>query len=199
MGKKRHVEDIKEESLTYEDYSKLPEDGSHYELVNGKLELMAPAPTAEHQIISSNLIAMINQHCRLDYFILYAPIDLILSNAEVRQPDIVMIQRNRRDIITRRGIEGAPDLIVEILSPSTALKDKKNKRKTYAYFGIKEYWIVDPLHRTIEQNLLNPEKHQYDLYEVFGGDEETITSPLIPCLSISVKEIFRDLDLFDLG
>lgn len=90
------------------------------------------------------------QRCRLNYFILQDPIDLILTEKEIYQPDLVMIHRQRTDILTKRGIEGPPDLIVEILSPSTALRDKREKRATYARFGIKEHWIVDAVHRIVD-------------------------------------------------
>ncbi|MBO8155851.1 MAG: Uma2 family endonuclease [Bacillaceae bacterium] len=198
MEKKRKKDEVKEEGLTYEDYANLPDDGQRYELVNGTLEMLAPAPSSEHQVISNNLSAVINQSCRFDYFILDAPIDLILSNHEVRQPDLVMIHMERRHIITRRGIEGAPDLVVEILSPSTAMNDKKSKWETYARFGVNEYWIVDPVHRTVEQHVLHGEKSKYDLNEVYGKEEDTITSPHISCLSIPVKEVFLHLDLLEL-
>lgn len=215
---------IKEGGLTYEDYAKLPGDGPRYELIDGKLTLLAPAPLTIHQMVSQNLQWWMMQRCRLDYFILQAPIDLILTEKEVYQPDLVMIHRQRTDILTKRGIERPPDLIVEILSPSTALRDKREKRATYARFGIKEYWIVDPVHRIVEQFLLDEKADQYRLYQVYGvtqadtaiektameatneasqqagkkarkGDENIITSPLIPCLQIPVSEVFRDLEL----
>lgn len=189
---------VKEEGLTYDDYASLPADGPRYELVDGKLELMSPAPTSEHQIISINLGTEMIRSCRHDYIILVAPIDLILTNNQVRQPDLVMIHRDRHHILTRRGIEGAPDLIVEILSPSTALNDKRVKRETYAHFSVTEYWIVDPFHQTLEQHLLSAEDQTYQLYEVYGSEDETITSPTVKCLSIQTSELFRDLDLLNL-
>ena len=183
------------EGLTYEDYASLPEGEPRYELIGGKLELMSPAPSSEHQLISSNFFALMNECCRGDYITLYAPIDLILANGEVRQPDIAMIHRGRSGLVTHRGIEGAPDLIVEILSPSTALNDKRSKRKTYARFGVKEYLITDPVYRTVEQYLLNQDSQSYELQNVYGQEDETITSTTIQCLTLPIADIFRDLDL----
>ncbi|WP_170006094.1 Uma2 family endonuclease [Bacillus fonticola] len=188
---------IHEEGLTYEDYASLPEGKPRYELIGGKLQLMSPAPTLEHQLISNNLSVLTNEHCRNDYIILAAPVDLILANGEVRQPDIAMIHRSRSGIVTRRGIEGAPDLIVEILSPSTALNDKRSKRETYAKYGVKEYVITDPVHRTVEQFLLNQEQQCYVLQNVYGQEDEIVTSTTVPCLTLPIKELFRDLDIFD--
>ncbi|MBE3555305.1 MAG: Uma2 family endonuclease, partial [Thermicanus sp.] len=110
-------------------------------------------------------------------------------------PDIVIVHRNRASLITHRGIEGPPDLIVEILSISTALKDKKIKREVYARFGVPEYWIIDPIYRLLEQNILN-ETGNYTLHQVYReGDRERVTSPNLPCLSFSMEEVFIDLDL----
>jgi Uma2 family endonuclease len=84
------------------------------------------------------------------------PEDGILKSTEVRQPDIVMIHRNRLNIITKRGIEGASDLVVEILSPSSIKRDKVSKLKSYAQYKIPEYWIVDPSNGILEQYILEP-------------------------------------------
>ena len=152
---KRKKEDIvRESNLTYEDYASLPDDGNRYELAAGKLELMSPAPSSTHQFISHRIVTTFTHTCEKDYIILFAPIDVILANAEVRQPDVIMIKRQRLSIVTDRGIEGSPDLVVEILSPSSALKDRKVKKNVYANYGVNEYWIVDPVHETIEQWVL---------------------------------------------
>lgn len=109
--------------MTYNDYALL-DDGNRYELVSGKLELMSPAPSVTHQIISFEMQKTIGKSCEADYLILYAPIDVILSDMEVRQPDLVLIDRKHLDIVSNRGIEGAPDIVIEILSTSTLKRDK---------------------------------------------------------------------------
>ncbi|MEF2967458.1 Uma2 family endonuclease [Paenibacillus sp. M1] len=176
---------IKEQPATYEDYARL-DDGNRYELADGVLELMTPAPTPKHQVVSSTIQNLLMNSCQSEYIILASPIDLILSNKEVRQPDLVMIHRNKIDIITQRGIEGIPDLVAEILSPHSAKRDKLIKRKVYADYGIPEYWIVDPPHETLDQYVLA--NGRYELLNVFDRDEP-VRSDRLPCVSFTMGEI----------
>src|SRR5690625_482322 len=148
QNKKKHV--LREQPLTYDDYAAL-DDGIRYELVNGELELMTPTPTVTHQMISFELQRSLYDSCGNDYFVFYAPVDLILSQTEVRQPDLMLVHRSRMDIITKRGIIGAPDLVVEILSPSTLKRDKLDKLHVYAKYAIPEYWIIEPELAVLEQ------------------------------------------------
>ena len=142
MNQKNSRKDIlKETNLTYDDYASL-DDHNRYELVQGQLELMSPSPSTTHQLLSSEIYEQISFSCKTNYFIFFAPIDVILSPTDVRQPDIVLVNRKRIDILTNRGIEGTPNLIIEILSPSSLKRDKIDKIKTYAQFNIPEYWIV---------------------------------------------------------
>lgn len=176
---------IKEQSATYEDYAKL-DDGKRYELADGVLELMTPAPTPKHQLISNQLQTIITNSCQQKYIIFASPIDLILSNKEVRQPDLVMVHRNNIEIITSRGIEGVPDLVAEILSPHSIKRDKQSKLKVYAAYGIPEYWIVDPPHEALEQYVLVDGR--YELLHVFDR-EETVHSDRLPCVSFTMGQI----------
>ncbi|WP_458413231.1 Uma2 family endonuclease [Schinkia sp. CFF1] len=176
---------IQEHGLTYDDYANI-DDGNRYELAAGKLELMSPAPSVTHQMISFEIQKKFAQTCEVDYIILNAPVDVILSPNEVRQPDIVLVHRKRLDIISKRGVKGAPDLVIEILSPSTLKRDKIDKIKSYAYFGIPEYWIVDHNAETIEQYILEGER--YELVNIFQ-ENEIVTSPNISCISFTMAEI----------
>lgn len=184
---KKDKDKIKETVLTYEDYSQI-DDGNRYELANGELVLMSPAPSVTHQIISFQMQKRISQSCDSDYLILNSPIDVILSITEVRQPDLIIISKKRLNIVRKHGIEGPPDLVVEISSPSSRKRDKVDKLKSYAYYGILEFWIVEPELGTLEQYLLH-ETH-YDLTEIFQNNE-IITSPNIPCISFTMAEIME--------
>lgn len=113
MSNKPGSDKLKESGLTYNDYAAI-EDGNTYELVDGYLELMGPGPTVTHQLVSGELFEKLKQSCGTDYIIFPAPIDVILAPTEVRQPDLVLVNRNRMDILSNRGVEGAPDLVVEI-------------------------------------------------------------------------------------
>lgn len=189
QNRKKTSDLLKETGLTYEDYAAI-DDGNRYELAGGKLELMSPAPLVKHQIISFELQKRFLRSCEDDYIILPAPVDVILSTTEVRQPDIVLVHRKRQGIIRKRGIEGAPDLVVEILSPSTLKRDKIDKLDVYARYEIPEYWIVEPNAGILEQYTLNG--NRYDIINVFH-DDEPVTSSNIPCVSFTMKDIMANV------
>lgn len=184
---------IKETNLTYDDYASI-DDGNRYELVDGQLELMSPAPSVIHQMVSFQMQKNIAESCESDYVILNAPIDVILADNEVRQPDLVLIHRERMNILSNRGVVGPPDLVVEILSPSTLKRDKIDKLNTYANFRIPEYWTVEPKTGILEQYSLH--KNQYNLINIFQNDEP-ITSPGITCISFTMAEIMQSIPNLD--
>ncbi|HZG76286.1 MAG TPA: Uma2 family endonuclease [Paenibacillus sp.] len=130
---------------------------------------------------------MLHDTCRVEYIIMHSPVDVVLSERETRQPDIVMIHRSREHIIQERAIVGPPDLVIEILSPSTAKTDRTRKKISYARFGVEEYWIVDPPNLTVEQYRLEPGASAYELRQVFDRND-TVTSSKLPCVSLPVIE-----------
>jgi Uma2 family endonuclease len=183
LKEKRDI--LKEENLTYDDYASF-DDEQRYELVDGKLELMSPAPSTLHQAISFEIQKRIALTCENEVLIFNAPIDVILSQKEVRQPDLVILRTTQLHLLSKRGIEGAPDVVVEILSPSTTKRDKLVKMKSYARHGIPEYWIVDPLSGVLELFSLSNDK--YELTNVFT-ESDPVISNILPCVSFSMQEI----------
>lgn len=176
--------------FTYEDYRLLPED-KRYELMEGEL-LVTPAPTTRHQKILVRLVA------RLETFVdtadlgevLCAPTDVILSDETVVQPDILFVARDRRAIVNPNGaVTAAPDLVVEILSPSTSSRDRVLKRKLYAKFGVREYWIVDPANHTVE--VLVGASDGMNTWKVFPATS-ALTSPLLSDLVIALDKVFAE-------
>lgn len=192
MKKKTYEEVIKESPVTYELYANMMDDGNRYEIADGVLELMSPSPTFTHQSVSQELLFTLNASCRDEFIIVAAPIDVILSDTEVRQPDLVMIHRSRMSIISDRGINGAPDLVVEITSEHSRRRDKVDKRIVYAHYGVTEYWIVDLSNFTLEQYVLDGDR--YELIEVYTEDD-TIRSQTVPCASFSMNEIVQRLPI----
>lgn len=189
-GKKKQPDQIKEHPITYETYAALPDDGNRYELVDGVLELMSPSATSQHQIASFEIQRKLADSCEADYMILSAPLDVILSPTEVRQPDLIMLHRSRLNLLTKRGVEGAPDLVVEILSPCSLRRDKISKMTSYARYGIPEYWIVDPQNGALEQYLLNGQS--YGLHQIYIEDDP-VSSPNIPCISFTIRDIMSKI------
>ena len=179
--------------FTYEDYRSLPESmDKRYELLDGEL-LMVPAPSVLHQRISRNLEYRLVQFVREGRLgqVFHAPIDVVLGAGEARevvQPDIVYLSREREHFIHDEEIRGAPDLVVEILSPATAERDKGYKMRLYARYGVREYWIIDPKARTVEVYM--PDREGFRLLQAYGPGA-TIDSPLLPALRLPVDELFR--------
>jgi len=190
--KKNGAESIKEQPVSYDMYMKMPDDGARYEIVDGNLEMMSPAPSTTHQAVSGELEFILKQSCKSDYLIFHAPVDVILSKTNVLQPDILLIHRSRLEIVTEHGIEGPPDLVVEILSPGSRSRDKITKMKTYAKYDVPEYWIVDTSSRTLEQYRLMDAEKLYVLHNLFEGDE-TVTSDKMSCISFTVSAIFSEI------
>ena len=137
--------------LTYEDYAQLPNDGRRYEIHDGELSV-TPAPGTPHQRISGNLSDILRSHVKQRGAgeVLYAPVDVILADTTVVQPDLIYVDPDRQGAVAVRGIEGAPTLVVEIISPSTPRIDRITKLQLYAKYRVPYYWIVDPDARTIE-------------------------------------------------
>jgi len=188
---KKAADKVKEQRVTYEIYAEMPDDGNRYEVIDGVLELMSPSPTASHQSIAVDLCFELKQSCRSDYLIYVAPLDVILSDTNVVQPDAIMIHRSRKHIVTSRGIEGPPDLVVEVLSPSSQKRDRLKKRAVYEKYGVPEYWIVDPETQTLEQFHLD-EHGKYMLMRLYENDEQ-VSSSKLPCVSFAVSQLFGDV------
>ncbi|MCU6711394.1 Uma2 family endonuclease [Paenibacillus sp. J5C_2022] len=190
-AQKKTADQVLEPPVTYEMYAEWPDDGQRYEIVNGIMEMISPGPSTTHQAVSGELALIIKQSCRKDYLVFHAPIDVILSQTTVVQPDILMIHRSREHIVTKRGIEGPPDLVIEILSPSSHKRDKLIKRRAYAEHGVPEYWVVDTEARTLDQYQLL-EDGRYELANLFEGNDPVV-SDKIPCIGFVIEDIFREV------
>ncbi len=149
--------------FTYQDYLDLPEDGNRYEVINGEL-IMVAAPNTGHQIISAYIEVELYNFVKTKQLgqVLDAPIDVILSESNVVQPDILFISKENSSIITEKNIAGAPDLIIEIISPSSAYYDLLEKKELYAVHGVREYWIVEPKKQWIEVYINQNRKFELD-------------------------------------
>src|SRR2546425_10590004 len=137
--------------VTYEDYCGLPDDGLRYEIVDGML-FAEPSPRRAHQRAVGNLFAILHAYVRASDLgeVYVAPFDVILDPRTVVVPDLVFAARDRLDIVVERGVEGAPDLLVEVLSPGTARRDRVRQLNAYARHGGRHYWLVDPEAKTVE-------------------------------------------------
>jgi Uma2 family endonuclease len=177
--------------LTYEDLLDMPEDGKRHELIDGE-HGMTPSPSTRHQAVSGNLYRHLANHLSARPLgrVFAAPLDVVLSDSDVVEPDLVFISNERQEIITERNIAGAPDLVVEILSATTRRRDEVLKRRLYARFGVREYWVVDPELETARVLRRGPfGLDQVALLDREAGD--ALTTELLPGLEVPLDEVFR--------
>jgi len=179
-----------EKNYTVEDYLAITDEYPRYELLEGELIEMV-SPTSRHQIVSANLFSLLDAHCRAHDLgrILAAPIDVVLSRKVVVQPDILFISKARKAELIGERIMGAPDLVIEILSPATSARDLNQKRKLYARHGVKEYWIVDPDDETTEVQRL-----QGSIFSTMAIFEkgQSLTSPTFEGLAVEIDRVFAE-------
>ncbi|SFH14952.1 Endonuclease, Uma2 family (restriction endonuclease fold) [Desulfotomaculum arcticum] len=179
-----------ERLYTYDDYLKIDDD-NRYELIGGEL-ILVPAPKTIHQRIIRRLIKYLGDFVDGNNMgeVLLAPTDVLLSEKEKPQPDIFFISKERLNIIKEQHIAGAPDLVIEILSPSTASRDRVEKSKMYYTHGVKEYWLVDPEIETAE--ILTPGEKYWQIDGTYNN-KATLHSPFLTGLEINLKDIFAGL------
>ena len=174
--------------LTVENYKLLPETGPRYQLIQGDL-YMALAPNRFHQEISRNLQFELHSYLKRNPIgkLFKAPFDVYLDEFNVFQPDIIIVLNERLEILTEEGAEGAPELVVEILSPKTRRLDLVNKKQEYARAGVKELWIIDPEPRTIEIHQFTSTGIE-EIRQVV--EDDTLSSDLLPGFNLDVAAIF---------
>lgn len=176
---------------TYEDLFSLPDDGKRYEIIEGELYEM-PAPSWDHAVTIANLLALLFPVIQsVGGHVVTAPLDVFFQGADPVQPDIVVLLPGSAAIGAGRGVEGAPDLLVEILSPSNRGHDLLTKRALYARAGVREYWIVDPLVRSVE--VLALDRDAFHTAQVASG-ADLVISPLLGGTTFALPAVFSGLD-----
>jgi Uma2 family endonuclease len=179
--------------LTYEDYLGFPDDGKRHEILEGE-HVMTPAPAPRHQSVVAHLthllLAFLEEHPVGRAW--PAPTDVILSTTDVAQPDLCYVQAARLGIVTDRAIEGAPDLVVEVLSPGTRQRDEVSKRHVYAKSGVAEYWLIDPEAQTVRRLVWSEAGYRAEDESRHGPGDE-LQTPLLPGFRFLVDHPFRDL------
>jgi Uma2 family endonuclease len=183
------VERLAGDMLTAADFRALPPGPPYAQLIDGEL-ITAPAPNIQHQIIAGNVFRILDGYARSSALgkVFFAPVDVYLSEHDVVQPDVFFISSERHSRLVDEGVHGAPDLVVEIISPSSGQLEKRRKRPLYARSGVREEWLIDP---HLEQI------HRYD----FATDavkpvrivdtDESFETPVFPGLVIHGAEVFR--------
>ena len=172
--------------MTYADYARIPADGRRHEIIDGEW-YMTPAPNTAHQRVSLRLSVLLHGHVLKHKLgeVFHAPFDVVLSDTDVVQPDVSFVSTGRSPIVTEANARGAPDLVVEILSVSTAAIDRVKKLALYERCGVREYWLVDPASKTVEiHEFASPRRTRvYD-----GG--QSFDSAILPGLTVRLAELF---------
>jgi Uma2 family endonuclease len=171
--------------MTYQDLLEMPDDGKHYELIDGELYVNA-APLLRHQRILRRIVTMLDRyledHAAGEVF--FSPTDVVLAEDNVVEPDAFVICSSRAVIAKTKSVEGAPNIVIEVLSDSTRRRDEVMKRQLYERYGVDEYWIADPSVNGVA------------VYRRSGATfvrveiDRAITTPLLPGFSLAIDEIF---------
>jgi Uma2 family endonuclease len=172
------------------DYVIVPRVSFRCEIFNGRI---IPVPAITHQVISLRIASALLQYAESSRLgrVLPAPCKVILSEKIVMQPDVLFIRNERRGLIGRRGLRGAPDLVVEVLSPATRQEDLKVKKRIYEQYAVQEYWLVDPDHARIETMIWSELGY---ISAVTADRSASLSSPLLPDLNLDLSSVFETDD-----
>ena len=176
--------------FTYEDFLTFPDDGRRHELLDGE-HLVTPSPDRSHQKAVINLATLLHLHAKAHGLgqVFTAPFDVVLSNFDVLEPDLLFVSRERIERLTEANVQGSPDLVIEVLSPGTRKVDLGGKRRAYEKFGAREYWLVDPKKHAVTRVAFDGTAGGS---EVTFEESQSFASPLLPALTIPVASIFEE-------
>lgn len=181
--------------LTYDDFVRFPDDGMRHELIDG-VHYVTPCPVTRHQLLVGRLFLAIGNYLeqRPDAGLLFtAPFDVILSRWDVVEPDLLFVAGDQLEILTDANIQGAPALVIEILSPGTKKRDLGIKRDLFDRGGVREYWILDP---KADELTIYRRKAEGDLAKVSqlaAGATEALSTPVLPGFSLPLAKLFAPL------
>ena len=178
--------------LTYDDFVLFPDDGLRHELIDGE-HYVTPSPNAKHQQIvvklTGRLFNWVEQHRAGRLFV--APFDVVFSQFDVVEPDLLYMSNARAaEILKKANVQGVPELVIEVGSPSTRRRDETTKRALYERVGVSEYWVVDPeldvvrVYRRDRERFAQP-------HELSTEAGDVLTTPLLPGLELTLDDVFR--------
>jgi Uma2 family endonuclease len=173
--------------LTYADYVRFPEDGLRHEIIDGE-HYVTPSPATRHQRIVGNLLYLIRHYLETNPIgeVFCAPFDALLSEFDIVVPDLLYLSRERAGLLTSKNLQGPPDLVIEVLSPSTKSRDTRLKHDLYERVGVREYWVVDP-----EQNMVEVYRSDAGSFEptIKIARQDVLTTPLLPNFELPLDRV----------
>jgi Uma2 family endonuclease len=180
--------------LTYADFLLFPDDGKRHELIDG-VHYVTPSPSLGHQELVGRLYLAIGNFLatRRDLGrVFLAPLDVLMSEYDVVEPDLLFVAGDQRSILTEANVQGAPALVVEVLSPGTRRRDQGIKRKLFDEKGVREYWLVDPKHCRVTVCRRSPDG-SFPVVSTLGVDGgNRLATPLLPAFALSIAELFAE-------
>ncbi len=178
--------------FTYEDFLLFPDDRRRHELIEGD-HYVTPAPNTKHQRIVANLgvlLATFAKSHRLGT-VLFSPYDVVFSDLDVVEPDLLFVSMSRQHLITDQNIQGAPDLVIEVLSESSRRTDELIKKKLYEKYNVAEYWIVDPVLESVKIYRRSATGGYAKAVEYEPQATDPISTPLFPGLEVRLPQMFE--------
>jgi Uma2 family endonuclease len=178
--------------LTYDDLVRMPDDGLRHEIIDG-VHYVTPSPARRHQDLLGRLHLAIGNYLSEHPDtgrVYFAPFDTIFTRWDVVEPDLLFIAADQLDILTHANVQGAPALVVEILSPGTKRRDLDVKQRLYDRGGVREYWIVDPDANTVTIHRRAGDG-SFPAAQLLPNDASELTTPLLPGFSLSLEKLFR--------
>jgi len=178
--------------LTYKDFVHFPDDGRRHELIDGK-HYVTPPPNLRHQRLVQQLARALWNYLDLHPIgeLFCVPVDCVLSFFDIVEPDLLIIANDQTAIVTKRNLRGAPALVVEINSPSTSRRDRREKRDLYTREGVREYWIIDPDANTITVFRRTPEG-EFPVVATLHATADSLTTPMLPGFALDLTHYFRE-------
>ncbi len=178
--------------LTYDDLLLFPDDGLRHEIIDGE-HYMTASPTVRHQLVVGRLQGEIYMYLKAHPgtgTLLTAPLDVVLSQHDVVEPDLLFVAADQAGVVTAANLQGPPALVVEVLSPSTRKRDAQIKRRLFARSGVREYWLVDPELDTVQVYRRADEGTFQRAAELSAEDDQALTTPILPGWSLRLRELF---------
>ncbi|MDH4065921.1 MAG: Uma2 family endonuclease [Acidobacteriota bacterium] len=183
------TETIPRRRLTYDDFVRFPDDGRRHEIIDG-VHYVTPSPVTRHQLLVGRLHFALESYLRVNPGtgqVFLAPFDVVLSNWDVVEPDLLLIAADQPGILTAKNVQGPPALVIEVLSPGTRARDEQLKRALFERTGVREYWLVDP-----DTNCVGVLRRGESGFaaSITGAAEGWLETPLLPGFRLSIAELF---------
>jgi Uma2 family endonuclease len=190
-----HAEQVgpaRDRRLTYDDFVLFPDDNRRHELIDGK-HYVTPSPNLRHQVLAGRLYfaieSFLRQHPGIGQ-VFIARLDVVFTKWDVVEPDLLFVARDRADVLTELNVQGAPSLVIEILSPGTRRMDEQRKRQLFDRAGVVEYWIVDGKRDRVHVFVRQDDGSFPRVAQLQGEQSDTLTTTLMPGLEIALAALF---------